>query len=63
MGQDTVLATVKKFRKTLWNPFNISVEKLILFGSHAGRLGLQRIVILTWLSFLQVFQARVTGNV
>ena len=34
MGQDTVLATVKKFKNAL-ESINISVEKLILFGSHA----------------------------
>ena len=34
MGQDTVLATVKKFKSAL-ESINISVEKLILFGSHA----------------------------
>jgi predicted nucleotidyltransferase len=34
MGQDTVLATVKKFKKAL-ESINIRVDQLILFGSHA----------------------------
>jgi predicted nucleotidyltransferase len=34
MDQDTVLATVKKFKNAL-ESINIEVEQLILFGSHA----------------------------
>ena len=34
MGQDTVLATVKRF-KTALESINIRVDQLILFGSHA----------------------------
>lgn len=34
MGQDTVLATVKRFKNAL-ESINIRVDQLILFGSHA----------------------------
>jgi predicted nucleotidyltransferase len=34
MGQDTVLATVKRFKNVL-ESINIRVDQLILFGSHA----------------------------
>lgn len=34
MGQDTVLATVKRFKYAL-ESINIRVDQLILFGSHA----------------------------
>jgi len=34
MGQDTVLETVKKFKKALQS-LNIQVDQLIMFGSHA----------------------------
>ena len=34
MGQDTVLATVKEFKKAL-ESINIRIDQLILFGSHA----------------------------
>jgi len=34
MGQDTVLATVKRFKNAL-ESINIQVDQLILFGSHA----------------------------
>jgi len=34
MGQDTVLATVKRFKDVL-ESINIRVDQLILFGSHA----------------------------
>ncbi len=35
MGQDTVLATIKQFKKAL-ESVDIRVERLILFGSHAA---------------------------
>ena len=34
MGQDTVLETVKEFKKAL-ESLNIQVDQLIMFGSHA----------------------------
>ena len=34
MGQDAVIKTVRQFKKAL-ESFNIQVEQLILFGSHA----------------------------
>ncbi|MBX3055426.1 MAG: nucleotidyltransferase domain-containing protein [Anaerolineae bacterium] len=38
MGQDTVLKTVRQFKKVLESS-NIQVEELILFGSHATGTG------------------------
>ena len=35
MGQDAVIKTIKQFKGAL-ESFNIKVEKLILFGSHAA---------------------------
>jgi len=34
MGQDAVLKTIREFKKAL-ESFNVQVDKLILFGSHA----------------------------